>query len=255
MRPARRSIQERVFQSGGVRRSAVGHFRHRRTRHHHRTGDFRHQFVAGAQHQSEFRAAASGIPRRFHQHANHVNPTGLITIVNSTQYGLITNAGHHAADFGDSKIEVLNMKRGIRCRGDRAAPLARPCAGRSADLQHRHPAGDCGPVGARQERPPITNLKKEDVEVLEDGVKQDLACIRVAEARRRAADAPFVRRSKAPMTIEEKAAAARSRRPNRSVAPRRQRADQVPGQAPAVPVLRHDHHAAARAVARAGGGH
>ena len=38
---------------------------------------------------------------------NHVNPTGLITVVNSSQYGLITSAGDDAADYRYREIEVL----------------------------------------------------------------------------------------------------------------------------------------------------
>ncbi len=61
-------FRNRLFQSGRVLGPSGGHLWQRRTRHHHRSGNLRAEFVAGPQHQSALRAAAPGNPHRFDQH-------------------------------------------------------------------------------------------------------------------------------------------------------------------------------------------
>ena len=74
---------------------------------------------AGAQHQSEFRAAAPGIPHRYRPTSSITSiPSGLITVVNSTQYGEITNAGTMRADYGYPEIKVLNDMKKSAARAD-----------------------------------------------------------------------------------------------------------------------------------------
>ncbi len=50
---------------------------------------------------------------------NHVNPTGLITVVNSSQYGLITNAEPDAPDIGYGAAEILKRLGFSKNRGSK----------------------------------------------------------------------------------------------------------------------------------------